>query len=211
MLWIRIFAPVDQDQILIFGQQINILELLAMLSGIIGVWLTIKHSVWCFPVGIVNVLLYAWLFFSPSVRLYADTLLQCIYVILLIYGWVRWNSKKEENPDFVPENMSPDQWKKSLLVFLGGSCLFGYLFQNFTDASLPWLDSTLTTASLIAQWMVAKKKIENWIIWIIANSVYIPLFFFKHLPLTSLLYFLFLIMAISGYLQWKKLMPANQS
>ncbi len=134
-----------------------------------------------------------------------------IYVILLIYGWIRWNSKKEENPDFVPENMSPDQWKKSLLVFLAGSCLFGYLFQNFTDASLPWLDSTLTTASLIAQWMVAKKKIENWIIWIFANSVYIPLFFFKHLPFTALLYFLFLIMAISGYLQWKKLKPANQS
>ena len=69
----------------LLGQSTSLLEIAAMLTGILGVWLTVKHSVWCFPIGIVNVLLYAWLFFSPSVRLYADTLLQCIYVVLLVW------------------------------------------------------------------------------------------------------------------------------
>ncbi|HRH65169.1 MAG TPA: nicotinamide riboside transporter PnuC, partial [Bacteroidia bacterium] len=118
-------------------------------------------------------------------------------------------TKKEENTGFVPESMRPEQWKMTILYFLGGSCLLGYFFENFTNASLPWLDSSLTMASLIAQWMIAKKKIENWVLWIIADSVYIPLFLLKNLPLTALLYLLFLLMAVMGLLKWRKLMPVK--
>ncbi|MBK7852393.1 MAG: nicotinamide mononucleotide transporter [Bacteroidetes bacterium] len=87
--------------------------------------------------------------------------MQCSYVILLIYGWIRWNSKKEENPDFVQENMSPDHGKKKPACVSCRKLPLWLPFQNFTDASLPWLDSTLTTASLIAQWMVAKRKLKT--------------------------------------------------
>ncbi|MBK6444107.1 MAG: nicotinamide mononucleotide transporter [Bacteroidetes bacterium] len=202
---------VFHDPIFLLGQQTSLLEIVAMLTGLAGVWLTVLHSAWCFPLGIVNVILYAILFFSPSVRLYADSLLQCIYVFLLIFGWINWNKKNEEKQVFVPEKMSPDQWKKVLLYFLGGSCFLGYFFEHYTDAALPWLDSALTSASLVAQWMVAKKKIENWIIWIFANSIYVPLFFFKHLPLTAFLYVVFLVMAVSGFVKWKKIMPDTET
>ena len=88
----------------------------------------------------------------------------------------------------------------SFLAFISLS----FFLQKFTDASLPWLDSALTILSLVAQWMVAKKIITNWVIWIIVNSVYIPLYYYKGLPLTSILYFIFLILAIKGYYEWKK-------
>lgn len=190
----------------LLGQSTSLLEIAAMLTGILGVWLTVKHSVWCFPIGIVNVLLYAWLFFSPSVRLYADTLLQCIYVVLLVYGWMQWNKKDNTEEEFSPEKLTIKEWKNCILLFVAGSVTLGYFFMKFTDAALPWLDSALTSASLIGQWMVAKKKIENWGLWMLANAIYIPLFYIKHLPLTSLLYCIFFWMAISGYMEWKKLM-----
>ena len=78
------------NEISIWGQVTSWLEIAAMLTGIAGVWLTARQNILCFPIGIINVVLYAWLFFSPGIQLYADALLQCIYVFLLIYGWMQW-------------------------------------------------------------------------------------------------------------------------
>ncbi|MCC7232980.1 MAG: nicotinamide mononucleotide transporter [Bacteroidia bacterium] len=186
------------------GQYLSWLELCAMLSGMAGVWLTIRQSVWCFPAGILNVTLYAWLFFDPGVRLYADALLQCIYVVLLIYGWLSWVKKNDRPSGFQPQTTSTQLRRNLLLLGFGGTLATGYFLSNYTNASLPWIDALLTCMSLIAQWMVARKKIENWLVWILADAIYIPMYLYKHLPLTAILYFTFLIMAIRGYSRWKK-------
>jgi nicotinamide mononucleotide transporter len=188
-------------EITLAGQSTSPLEVVAMLTGIAGVWLTVKKNIWCFPVGIINVSLYAWLFYSPSVKLYADALLQCIYILLLFYGWFTWTKK---SADFFVRKIDVNtRWKISAITISAGVMLALFLQIN-TDASLPWLDSFLTCFSLAAQWMIARKYIENWILWIIADIIYIPVYIQKELPLTAILYSIFLFLAVKGYLEWRR-------
>ena len=175
-----------------------------MLTGLAGVWLTIRQSIWCFPTGIVNVALYAWLFFSPGIQLYADALLQCVYVFLLVFGWIRWTESQKNAARVSPQKIDSKNLSKLFLVNLFATILLASFLQRFTNASYPWLDSTLTCLSLSAQWMIAKKYIENWIVWIVVDIAYLPLYYFKHLPLTAILYGLFLLMAFRGYNEWKR-------
>jgi len=192
-----------------FDQWLSYLELIAMLTGVTGVWLTLQQNSWCFPVGIVNVLLYAWLFFTPSIRLYADATLQCIYFILLAYGWYTWTISGAEHKRIIPTNTSSSVWLKLFFVAMPVFLTLALFFEFFTNADLPWLDSALTTISLIAQWMIARKKIENWLLWIVVDIIYIPMYLYKGLPLTALLYILFLAIAIKGWKDWKRtLMPS---
>lgn len=192
------------DVLNISGQPISILELSAMLTGIVAVWLTVKQNIFCFPIGIINVILYAYLFYSPGVRLYADSGLQIIYIILLIIGWWNWSKKgnAKENTVFLTPRKTGISLTALVVIF---SVLLGYILQKYTDASFPWFDAALTSLSLAAQWMIAKRYIENWILWIIADILYVPLYFIKGLPLTTLLYILFLFLAIKGYAEWLKI------
>ncbi|MFM2207359.1 MAG: hypothetical protein RL213_1334 [Bacteroidota bacterium] len=186
----------------LFSQPVSWLELAAAVAGIIGVLLTIRRNILCFPVGIVNVSLYCYLFLLPEVRLYADALLQAVFCILLVYGWVNW---KRADSAAKPEvsSMSSFEWKVFSLTVLAGAAFLGYLLQNFTDASLPWPDAVLTAVSLGAQWMVAKVRRENWWLWIAVNTAYIPLYIYKSLPLTAGLYLVFLLLAVHGHRTWK--------
>jgi nicotinamide mononucleotide transporter len=197
------------NEISIWGQVTSWLEIAAMLTGIVGVWLTARQNILCFPIGIINVVLYAWLFFSPGIQLYADALLQCFYVFLLIFGWMQWS--KLSNEIIVPQKIELKSTVRLILFGTLATLFSGYFFDNFTNASYPWLDSFLTCMSLAAQWMVAKKFIENWVVWIVANIIYIPLFLVKQLPLTAILYGIFLILAIIGYMDWKKKLILNRS
>ncbi|REJ80045.1 MAG: nicotinamide riboside transporter PnuC [Bacteroidetes bacterium] len=179
------------------------LELLAMLSGILGVWLTIKQSIWCFPIGIVNVALYAWIFFSPEVRLYADSVLQLFYIVLLTYGWWKWKHPPVNKQILIPEFSNFGLLVKLSALVCAGTLIVGWFFNSYTDASLPWLDSFLTSGSLAAQYLIARKKIENWIIWIVVDVIYIPMYIYKGLLLTAVLYAVFLVLAIKGLREWK--------
>lgn len=192
----------------VFGQTTSLTEIIGIVTGLIGVWLTIRQNILCFPVGIINVAVYAFMFSSDGVRLYADSLLQCIYLILLIYGWIHWKkSIKTFNKSVITNyNFST----KLIVITLTSFILLSVFLQQFTNASLPWLDSALTVLSLLAQWMIARRWIANWIIWIIVDAVYVPLYIYKGLALTSILYFVFLIMAVKGFLEWKKSSTLNQ-
>ena len=191
------------NEISLLGQSSSWLEVIAMLTGILGVWLTMKQNPLCFPVGIINVSLYAWLFFSPGIRLYADALLQCIYILLLIYGWYKWTIK-EKSSALLPIRIGRRNSMQAGALVFAGTIVLAFFLQTQTDASYPWLDSALTCFSLAAQWMIARKMIENWIVWIVVDIVYLPLYIIKGLPLTALLYFIFLLLAIRGYVDWKK-------
>jgi nicotinamide mononucleotide transporter len=187
----------------IFGQPIDYFEIAGTLFGIAGVILVIRKSIFNFPIGILNVALYAWLFFQS--KLYADATLQVIYIALLIYGWIKWSTKNQEEA-FHTETTSAKTWLLLSLLFISGTIIIGSVFKNFTDASLPYFDSMLTAASLIAQWMIAKRKIENWIIWIAADLLYVGMYIYKGLYFTSILYFIFVILAIAGYKEWRKVL-----
>ncbi|MBK5284147.1 MAG: nicotinamide mononucleotide transporter [Bacteroidia bacterium] len=176
-------------------------EIAGTLFGILGVWLTIKQNILCFPAGIINVGLYTFLFFGS--KLYSDAALQIIYIILLVYGWIQWKHKDRNNESPVSKT---EKGPLILLLILGAGAAFflGTFLYKKTDASLPYLDASTTSMSLIAQWMIAKKKIENWIIWIVADVIYVGMYIYKSLYLTSFLYFIFILLAVKGYAEWKK-------
>ncbi|MEO8086749.1 MAG: nicotinamide riboside transporter PnuC [Bacteroidota bacterium] len=183
-------------------------ELFGSFFGIAGVYLTVKKNIWCFPTGLANVALYGILFFNE--RLYADAILQIFYLILLVFGWTQWK-KSSQQTHFIATGIEKEFWIILAIICIGSTMLLGTVFKNYTDASLPYLDSLLTSMSFIAQWMVAKKKLENWLVWIVADIVYVGMYIYKELYLTAGLYFVFIILAFIGYQEWKKKLAVNGS
>jgi nicotinamide mononucleotide transporter len=182
--------------------QLTKAEIIGFLFGIAGVWLTIRKSIWCFPAGIVNVVITAWLVLGQ--QLYADVLQQAVYLILLIYGWIAWISGRQEQSKEI--TLCNPKLRLYLLVCgTGASFLMGYLLKNKTDAAYPYLDSTGTIISFVAQWMIAVKKLENWYLWIVANVMYIGIYYLKDMPLYSALSGVYLVMAVIGLIEWKKI------
>ncbi len=175
------------------------LEIIGFIFGIGGVWLTIRKHIWCFPVGIVNVLITAWLVYHQA--LFADVLQQLVYFVLLVAGWMKWSRASGHSPVRVTTLGARESFSLAA-VWLAGTAVMGYLFDTFTRASFPWWDSGATVLCFIAQWLIARRKIENWILWMIANPVYITLYLLKDLELYALLSLVYFIMAILGWRQW---------
>jgi len=180
----------------------NWIEIAGFVCGVLGIWLTLRQNVWCFPVGLANVILSLFLFYEQ--KLYADSLQQIVYILLLAYGWFNWNSGKESSIKLAVSTSSRNLLFQSAIAFIMCTLLLGTILSHYTDAAFPWLDSTATSLSFVAQWMIAKKKIENWWIWMVVNGMYIGIYLSKELWLYSLLFFIYLLLAISGYLTWRK-------
>lgn len=179
------------------------LEIVAILFTLACVWLTVKRSIWCWPTGIIGVSAYFFVFFEN--KLYADMCLQLVFLAQSIYGWYFWTHGKKEDEQFVPIRLLES--KERLLV--GSSIVFmmllvGYLSHRFTDTDVAYLDGTVASISLVANLLLARKVLDNWVLWIIVDVIYVGLFFYKGLYLTSGLYVVFFFMATSGFIQWRK-------
>ncbi len=188
--------------ITILGLNTSPLEVFGFLAGAICVYLNTRQNVLGWFFGIINSILYTYVFWQ--VQLYADMSLQAYYFITSIYGWWMWLYGGKRHDGVSVSNTPRALYLLFAFLFFGGTMLWGYLLGNFTNASLSYLDSALTIASLIAQWMMARKYIENWLIWIVADVFYTGLYWYKGLELTSILYLVFTLLAISGYYQWKR-------
>ena len=178
------------------------LEIIAVLFNILGVWLTARRIRWCWPVSVVAVLLYAWIFYDA--KLYSDTLLQGIFALLQGYGWWRW-SQGGSAQGKVRVGRLP--WREAWLGLSGGllgALLLGSLMSRYTDAAVPWVDSTLTAFSLVASVWAARKYVASWWLWIALDLAYVGLFLFKDLQLTAALYTGFVILAIYGLRTWRQ-------
>jgi nicotinamide mononucleotide transporter len=176
-------------------------EIIAVLFSLICTWLAVKKHILNWPMGIIAVIAYMLLFYKE--KLYADMVLQVIFMIQGFYGWYNWVHKKEESEITV----SCLSFKKRILyvaIIIGLSLTWAYLLINFTNASSPLVDSFVATTSLVANWLMAKKKIENWILWIIADIIYVALFWYKELYLSSFIYLVFLCLAYKGYKDWNR-------
>ncbi len=178
------------------------LELFAAALGVIAVWLTVRQHVWCWPIGLVMVLLYVWIFFD--VKLYSDMLLQLVYAVLQLYGWWQWTRGGERHSGREVSRLSPTGLLLGLAVGTAGSLLLGYLMATHTDAAAPWLDAALTAFSLVAQVWMAQKRIECWPLWIVLDLLYVGLFIDKQLYPTAVLYAVFTALAVYGWLAWRQ-------
>jgi nicotinamide mononucleotide transporter len=181
------------------------IEVIATAFGVLCVSLTIKQNILCWPTGLVQVFLYIFVFYEA--KLYADMGLHVIYVGLSIYGWISWRKFERSEQRIVTRSKDTLLW---LFMMLIATVVCGYSLTTFTDASVAYLDSFVVMASLIAQWLMARKKLESWFFWILADIVAIGVYSYKALYLTSALYFSFLILAITGYFTWRKGMRTHR-
>ena len=178
------------------------LETLAAVFGAVSVFLSVRENVWSWPTAIVNVTLYIFVFLSA--KLYADMALQAVYILISVYGWHQW-LHGGAGRTALPVTRATRRLAAGLVGIAAVSVLIlGTVLGRYTDAALPWLDSTTTVTSLVAQWMMAKKILENWLVWVAVDVVYIGMFLYKSLALTALLYAVFLVLSATGYVQWKR-------
>ena len=178
------------------------IEILAVVLGILCVGLTIRQNIWCWPAGLAMVTLYIFIFYEA--RLYSDMLLQVVYIGLQIYGWHAWlrgGPQQDRLQVTLLSSWHVLNWAVACVIFTAG---LGAVMHLHTDASFPYIDAFTTVASLIAQWLMGRKKLQSWFVWIVVDVVSIGLYFAKALYLTAGLYTIFLIMATLGYLAWRK-------
>ena len=182
------------------------LELFAAVTGAVSVWLSVRQNIWSWPTAIVNVVLYAIVFYDA--KLYADMGLQVVYAVLSVYGWYEWLYGGEGRTVLRVTRTTPRIATVLTLIAAAGSALLGTVLHRATDAALPFMDSFLSSTSLVAQWMMTKKLLENWLVWIVVDVLYVGMFLFKGLYVTAGLYAVFLALAVRGYLDWRRSMAA---
>jgi nicotinamide mononucleotide transporter len=183
---------------------VGLLELFAAIVGAISVWLSVRQNILSWPSAIVNVVLYAVVFYQA--KLYADMGLQVVYAALSVYGWYEWLYGGEGRTELHVTRTGPRLAALLALIALSGAALLGALLRHTTDAALPYMDSFLSSTSLVAQWMMTRKKVENWLVWIAVDVLYVGMFIFKGLYVTAGLYAVFLALAVRGYLDWRRSM-----
>jgi nicotinamide mononucleotide transporter len=176
------------------------LEIAAVLVNALGVWLTTRRTLWCWPVGLIGVLLYGQLFFE--VKLYSDMLLQLAFALLQGYGWWRWKSGQMDAGKVRVERLAPGQLRAGLVAGALGGIGLGLAMHALTDAALPWLDAQLTAFSLVASLWAARKQLASWWLWIVLDAIYIGLYLYKDLSLTAGLYAAFVVLAALGLRDW---------
>jgi nicotinamide mononucleotide transporter len=183
----------------------TLIELIGALLSAWGVWLTARRKPWCWPVGLVAVLVYTWIFVDA--RLYSDALLQLAFAVLIVYGWYRWLQHLGEDGRVEVAPLSRRHAVAHLLLGAVGALLLGFTMHRWTDAALPWLDAALTAFSLVAQWWQAKRHVAAWWLWIVVDVIYVGEYVYKHLLITSVLYAGFVVLAIIGLRAWQQADP----
>jgi nicotinamide mononucleotide transporter len=180
----------------------NYIEIIAAILGVTGVWLTTRQIVWCWPVGLMNVTLSMIVFFDA--RLYYDFILQIFYFGLTLYGWYKWVFGKG-NQDKLPVTVvSKTLLSWGIIILVLSVPLLGYVAAKYTNASLPYWDAFTTAGGIIATFWMARKILENWLAWIVIDIVCTFVYLYKELYAFSVLYFIFTILAVIGYVRWKK-------
>jgi nicotinamide mononucleotide transporter len=177
----------------------SIFGLIALVFGTLGVWLTIKQVIYCWPVSLIAVIVSVIEFYQQ--RLYGDTFLQLVYFFVGIYGWIYWHKKQAET--FIVQKMKSAIVPKLVFITILQSVTYYYLLLYF-KGDRPLLDGILTAASLTAAYMMTKKWVENWLVWVVIDGAYVLLYCLKDMWLFAVLYLLFTVMAFYGWLKWRK-------
>ena len=187
----------------------NGFEIAGVVTGILGVWLTTRQSIWCWPVGLVAVLAYVVVFYEA--RLYAAMGLQVVFVVLIIYGWYEWLHGGAGRGALRVSRVSRRALMPLALLGLASSALLGFGLGRLTDEPLPFIDAFAMSFSLIAQWMQARKHLETWLMWVVLDLIYVGMGLSQGLWLTAGLYVVYVGLAIIGYRDWRgELTPAPE-
>ncbi len=181
--------------------QTSFLELLAVVFGLLCVWFMKKESVLAFPLGIVNVLIYVYIFFQA--RVYANAAINGFFFLMSVYGWYNWTRKDNNDKTIRISQCSKQELLLNMLAIIIFFFIIRIVLVRYTSSQIPSWDAITTAVYIVAQWMLSRKKIENWILWISADTVMVGLCAWEGLFFSSFQYFVFTIIAILGFLEWR--------
>lgn len=196
-----------------------VLEIIAVFFGMASVYCSIRKNIWVYPTGIISTVLFIYIMFVFG--LLGDMLINVYYTVMSIYGWILWSKHSNDHIHVEVKKASQKEWKTGIILFIGSLIFVGlvYYFKPFIDNRfsmngvelglyhLDWANYTdifTTSLFLVGMYFMAKRNLENWLFWIVADMICVPMMFYKGLAFTGLQYFVFTAMAIIGYLEWKK-------
>lgn len=180
-----------------------VLEITGVIFGTISVILAKKNNIWVYPIGLVSTTIYTYLLLKYT--LLGDMLINVYYTIMSIYGWILWTRKKENHEEYPISYTTTREKKKGFIIFILTMIfvVLVYLFFNKFDSWTSYVDTFTTGIFFVGMWLMAKRKIENWILWIIGDFISIPLYFYKGLWFTTFQFIIFTFIAYLGYREWK--------
>jgi nicotinamide mononucleotide transporter len=181
--------------------QMTWLEAVAVFFGLLSVWYARKENILVFPTGIISVLIYVYICFGA--KLYADMGINAYYFAMSMYGWYTWSQVSGEKALPISYN-TPFETRMSITILVLSFTILWYALSKFTDSDVPVWDALTTSIFFVAMYLMARKKVENWIAWIVADIISIPLYFYKGLLLTSFQFIVFLVLAIMGFITWQQ-------
>ena len=191
------------------------IEAIAVIMGIVSVWYSRKENILVYPTGLINTTLYIYLSFKG--HLLGEASVNLYYTIMSLYGWYLWTRKTEDKTDFVLQitHSSKKEWALQLLffgvIYTTIYLLLTYAKNAFAPEAIPWADAFASATAYTGMWLMAKKKVESWIWWILTNIASIPLYFIKGYAFTSVQFIVLLILAIAGLISWQqKVKPINE-
>lgn len=185
------------------------LEFVAVIFGIASVWFARKENIWVYPIGIINVLIYVYLCFHAG--LYADMGINAFYFVMSVYGWYNW-AKTDENKKHIPiTRLKLKGWLFHIALIIVFYLIIRWILAEFTNSTVPDADAFTTALFISGMLLMAWKKLENWLAWIIGDLLVIPLFAYKGLAFTSVQYIVFLILAIMGYIEWRRIIKSSKA
>ncbi len=184
----------------------NWLEITAVISALIYVFLAARGNKWCFLFGLISSAIYVYITFK--LNFYFDVLINLYYIAMSYFGWISWSTEKDNST--LQISTTPKNQLK-FYVIAGGTLtiVLAFVAEYFSNTQLAYLDAFTTIFAIIATFMVVKKRLENWLIWIVVDLVASGMYFYKELYFTALLFFTYTIIAIVGYFKWKKLLQIN--
>lgn len=187
------------------------LELIAILFGLLSVWFAKKNNIWVFPTGIINTAIYVFLLWKWS--LLGDMMINFYFFIMSIYGWYHWTRKKDNVVEFPISRITKSETKWSVFLFFATIIVVVavYLFFDKFTHWTSYIDTFVTGLLFVGMWLMARRKIENWILLIAADFISIPMYFAKGYTFTSILFLLLTIIAFFGYLEWKKILQQKRN
>ncbi|MCK4855460.1 MAG: nicotinamide mononucleotide transporter [Bacteroidales bacterium] len=190
----------------------NYIEVLGVITSLVYLYFSVRQIIWLWPFGIISSALFILIFFNG--KFYADMGLQVYYVGVSIYGWIYWsrggisrNEKSSLPVCRISRQLALVLSVTGIVIMLG----IVYILKNFTDSDVPWGDGFTTAGSIVATWMLARKMLEHWLVWIFVDSVAAGLYFYKGLYPSFLLYLIFTIIAVIGYFHWKRSLSENST
>jgi nicotinamide mononucleotide transporter len=184
-------------------RQLSVAEIVAVLSAIAYLLLAIRRNIWCWLFAAVSTTIYVALFIEA--KLYMESLLNVFYLAMAVYGWYAWRYGGGREKDELPVTRWPlSVHAAALLVILAGAATTGYVLDRWTDAAFPYADSATTIAAIWTTFLVARKVLENWWYWLVIDSVSVYLYWSRELPLTALLFVLYVALIPFGLAAWRR-------